>query len=506
MSPLAMILEALAPLVWLAPALPLLAALVIALRQLRGVAGDDSEPLTAAVARAAALGPLVLLASLGLAAAVVGDPGHLVLGEWFATRNVSVPVSFSVDTLSLGIGTLVAFIGWVALSFSTQYLHREAGFHRFFFGMSLFLSGMLFIVLAGNAVFAFVGWELCGIASWLLIGYADERPQATGNALFAFLANRVGDAGFLLSIGLAYWWLGSVEWPVVASGAIPETVKARMLALGLVTAALAKSAQLPFTPWIARALEGPTPSSAIFYGALMVHAGVFLLIRNAPLLQQVPDMAAAVALAGLATAIYGWLCGRAASDVKTSLVFATVTQVGLMVLACGLGWFTLAAWHLALHALWRGYQFLMAPSYLLLAPRPRPMPRVIGDSTLLYAAVQQRFWIESLFRVLLVRPTLSLGRDVRELDERVIERLVGTPDAGAVSPAAGASQGLAGRWLTAIADLLQRFETRLVLQGGGGGMLRRLLFAGEVLKRLETLLEQPRYLMLMVMATFVVIL
>ncbi|MFC5300022.1 proton-conducting transporter membrane subunit [Azospira restricta] len=489
-----------AGLVWLAPALPLAAALLIALRQLQGVAGDAGEGPTAALARGAALGALLLLAALGTVALVAGAPGQVVLGDWFGAPGIAVPISFTLDAPALGSGLLVAFVGWATVAFSINYLHREPGFHRFFLGLELFLGGMLLIVLAGNAVLAFVGWELCGFASWLLIGFADERPQATGNALFAFVANRIGDAGFLLSIGLAYWWLGSVEWPALAGGALPETVKARMLALGLVVAALAKSAQLPFTPWLARALEGPTPSSAVFYGALLVHAGVFLLIRCNPLLQQVPDMAAAVALAGAASALYGWLCGRAASDVKTALAFATVTQVGLMVLACGLGWTTLAAWHLALHALWRAYQFLLAPSYLQLAPRPAALPAPLAASMPLYTAALQRFWLDALARTLLQRPTLALGRDVRALDVRVIERLLGTPD-----EAHGPAAGLAGRALTQLSNLLQRFETRLVLHGGGDA-LRHLQRAGEVLKALEGLLEQPRYLMLMVMATFAVIL
>jgi len=503
MSALPDILAACARLVWLAPLLPLLAALAMAGRLLAGVAGDAAERTGAAIARAAALAALLLLSALAGASLFAGVPGHLTLADWFGVPGVAVPLSFMLDPAALGIATLTAFIGWVALSFSVAYLHREPGFHRFLLGMCLLLGGMQLIVLAGNAVLAFVGWELCGIASWLLIGYADHRPQATGNALFAFLANRIGDAGFLLAIGLAFWWLESVEWTAVAGGDIPEMVKARMLLLGLVTAALAKSAQLPFTPWIGRALEGPTPSSAAFYGALMIHAGVFLLIRIDPLLQQVPDMAAAVVLAGAATVVYSALCGRAASDVKTSLAFATTAQAGLMVMACGLGWTTLACWHLAAHALWRGYQFLSAPSWLRLAPRPRPLPAALAGCLPLYVAARQRFWIEPLARALLVRPTLALGRDARRLDERVIDRLVG--DAGG-SAGATAGQGLAGRALAWLADLLQRFETHLVLQGGGSRALTLLHAAGAVLRRMETLLEQPRYLILMVMLTFVVIL
>ncbi len=504
------LVQALAPalsLLWLAVALPLFAALAIVVRQLAGVHGDDSEAATAGLARGAALASLVLLLALAVAADVA--KATQAVGHWFAVPGFAIPLSFASDLRALGFAIVVAFIGWVTLVFSTNYLHREAGFHRFFLAMSLFLAGMQLIVLADNAVLAFVGWELCGLASWLLIGFADERPVATGNALFAFLANRVGDTGFLLTIGLAYWWVGGSEWTAIASGSLPETVKARMLALGLVTAALAKSAQLPFTPWIARALEGPTPSSAVFYGALMVHAGVILLIRIEPLLLQVPDMMIALALAGLATAVYGWLCGRVQSDVKSALVYATVMQVGLMVAACGLGWFTLAAWHLALHALWRGYQFLMAPSYLLLAPDAAKtaarLPPLLTRRVTLYTAVLQGFWLDRLARGLLLRPTLSLGRDMRQLDDRVIDRLLGVPpDAARGTPPLGS--GVAGRALMRLSELAQQVEDRLVLQSGGGAMARGLRRLGDAIRSLEDLIEQPRYLMLMVMATFVVIL
>lgn len=502
------VLTACSRLVWLVPLLPLLAALAIAARLVVAVTGDAAEPATVGLAKGAILGVFLLLAVLVAGAVLFGPQGLIDVGDWMAVQGVKVEISFLLDRLSLSVACVVAFIGWATLHFSAAYLHREPGFHRFYLALCMFLGGMLLLVLAGNAVLSFVGWELCGISSWMLIGFADERPTATGNALFGFLTNRIGDAGFLMSIGLAYWWLGSVEWAAIAGGGIPETVKARLLALGFVTAALAKSAQLPFTPWIARALEGPTPSSAVFYGAVMVHAGVYLLIRCEPLLLQVPDMMAAIALAGAATSLYAWLCGRVQTDVKTALLYATVSHVGLMVLACGLGWFGLASIYLALHALWRGYQFLLAPSYLLLAPsRPAPLPRWLSNNAFLYTAALQRFWIDRVAHGLLTRPTLSLGRDVREFDDRVLDRLVGVSHeisgdrAGMIQ-----GHGLGGRALLRLSDLLQLFETRLLLEGSGGAMGQLLLRVGEALKAIESLLEQPRYLMLMVMATFVVIL
>ncbi len=503
-------------LVMLIPLLPLLAAAGIAVYALNGAAGDAAEAPTARLAEGAAW--LAFLGLLGLAglAGEEGAPGHFVVGEWFASGDFVVPLSFVVDPLALGFGALVALIGAVTLRFSRHYLHREPGFHRFFLLMSLFLAGMLLIVFAGNAVLAFVGWEFCGISSYLLIGFAYERPTATANALYAFITNRIGDAGFILGISLAAWWLGTVEWAGLADWAGDaarfDKVEARLILFGLLLAAFAKSAQLPFAAWIARALEGPTPSSAIFYGAVMVHAGVYLTLRLEPVLLQVPDVMAYLAVGGALTALYGWFAGLTQTDVKSSLVFATTTQVGLMFLACGLGWFELAAWHMGLHAAWRAWQFLLAPSYMHMAHAPAaPVPAWLAGRQGLYTAALRRFWLEPVVRGALIRPTLAVGRDLRELDDKVLAHLVGMPARQRVGDAAGddsviQAHGLAGRLLLWCADVFLRLERYLVLDRVDGAAVRRLRRAGDYLRVIETMLEQPRYLVLAIVATFVVIL
>ncbi|MEF8703886.1 MAG: proton-conducting transporter membrane subunit [Candidatus Accumulibacter sp. UW26] len=507
------LLAATGHLVWLLPLLPLLAAGLIAARLLRRRDnGEADEPITAGIASAAAFAALLLLCVLDLAALAGALPGEVDYGEWLSIGAVPVRLSFVLDAYSLPSATLVTLITWMALRFSATYLHRESGFARFFLGMCLFLAGLLLIVLAGNAVLAFVGWELAGFSSWLLIGYAWERPLATGNALFVLLTNRIGDAGFMLGIGLAVWSVGTLEWHALPADGSLGTVSARLLAIGFVLAALTKSAQLPFTPWIARALEGPTPSSAVFYGSLLVHAGVYLLCRLQGLLVQVPDLLILLAVVGLSTALYGSLCALLQSDVKSALIFSTVAQVGLMVFTCGLGLFWLAACHSGLHAAWRAYQFLLAPSYMHLVRRPaRPLPRWLAGQRWGYTTALQRFWIEPLANSLLVRPTLALGRDVRALDERFIDPLIGVPRDDRALPQAAADDalirghGLAGRALLAFAERLQRIENHLLLSGDGafGRFLQRTVDYAEAI---ESLLEQPRYLMLMVMATFVVIL
>lgn len=497
--------------VWLVPVLPLLAVLVTGLRVLAGrTGGDASEPPTARLTSLAAFGGLVLLLAIDGLALADGAPGHRRLGHWFGNGSWAVSFSFLLDRLSLSLATLTALLGWLLTRFSANYLHREAGFHRFFLAFGFFLSGMQFVLLAGNGLLAFVGWEMCGVASFLLIGYAWQRPVATGNALFAFVANRAGDAGFLLALGLAAAWLGGFEWTMLGNASRISVVNDRLLVIGFVIAALAKSAQLPFTPWISRALEGPTPSSAIFYGAVMVHAGVYLLLRLEPLLLQVPDVMAGLVVAGLATALYAWLCGLVQSDVKSALVFATVFQVALMFVEIGLGWTTLALIHLCLHAAWRAWHFLLAPSWLAVAGGPPASPpawlrRRLG----VYTAALHRFWLDKLAQTLLVEPTQAFARDLRGLEEHFIDRAIGQPGQGRPLSAERplvVADGLPGRLLAWLSEHLQRLENHLLLRGRGGAGERLLQRAGAYLRTLENLLEQPRYLMMAVMATFVVIL
>jgi len=357
---------------------------------------------------------------------------------------------------------------------------------------------------------AFVGWEMCGVASFLLIGYAWQRPVASGNGLFAFVTNRAGDSGFLLALGFSAAWLGSFEWTDINAASGQSLLAVRFLLIGFVLAALVKSAQFPFTPWIARALEGPTPSSAIFYGAVLVHAGIYLLLRLSPLLQQVPDVMLALIFVGAVTAFYCWLCGLVQTDVKSALVFATVFQVALMLIAIGLGWTTWALIHLCLHAAWRTWQFLMSPSWLVLTRgRPAAPPRWLQKQQWLYTAALQRFWLDKLGDALLVRPTQTFAQDVRGLEESFIDRLLGQPGKGKPLQAEQpliVGDGLPGVALARSAESLQQLENRLSLRGRGGLAEQFLQRAGLYLRILENLLEQPRYLMMAVMATFVVIL
>jgi NADH:ubiquinone oxidoreductase subunit 5 (subunit L)/multisubunit Na+/H+ antiporter MnhA subunit len=478
------------------------------------------------LARAALTGiwvALIAVLATDLIALTQGAPGQIPIGTWLASGEIGVGLEFHLDPLALAMATLIAPICLLATRFSVHYMHREPGFGRFFLALSLFAGAMLTIVTAGNLVLTFMGWELAGLASYLLIGFAQDRPQATENATRAFVTNRIGDAGFLLAIFLCFAWLGGVEWPRVERevGGL-DTLDAGLILLGLLAAAFAKSAALPFSAWIARALEGPTPSSALFYGSLMVHAGIYLLIRCEPLFDAAPSLMPFVAAAGLATALYGWLAGLAQADVKSGLMFSTTTQIGLMALWCGLGWFTLAAVHLVLHALWRAWQFLNAPALMHWMDGPsRPLSGWLARRRFLYTAALQRFWLDPISDWLLVRPVSQLADDVRAFDERVVERLVGLPaetsalatlsdleaqrqgDAG--DPLAP-GRGLLGGLMEWAAAWLHWFEERLVLHGGGEQLKGLLAELAQGLMRMEDLLGRPRYLLLLILGTLVAIL
>ncbi|MCC9000638.1 MAG: hypothetical protein LM522_14305, partial [Candidatus Contendobacter sp.] len=430
---------------WIAgliPALPLAAALWIGIAILFGWAsGEAHERRSSQIALAACT--VSLIATLALVAARVAGqlPDQMVFGRWLSSGAYRIDLNFATDNLSLTLMTLAALACLFITRFSVHYMHREAGFHRFFLILSLFTSAMLLLVMSGNAVLTFVGWEVAGLCSYLLISFFQDRPIAAENATRAFVTNRIGDAGFLLGIALSFHWLGNADWQTLTAGAAGlSPVQAGTLAGCFLLAAMAKSAQIPLAPWLARAMEGPTPSSALFYGAVMVHAGVYLVLRLQPLFEQSPVAMAVMAVVGLTTALYGFIAGLAQTDIKSALIFSTSGQLGLMFLACGLGFWRLALVHLCSHAVFRGYQFLSAPAilYQLHGERTRPAPAFLARQRGLYAAALQRFWLEDLANWAIVRPVHRLANSLSAFDAAVVDRATGLP-----APAVNALSSLA---------------------------------------------------------------
>ncbi|MBT3197109.1 MAG: hypothetical protein HN344_05230, partial [Gammaproteobacteria bacterium] len=421
-----------APELWIGvvPLLPLLAAFWIAVGQVGGWnRGESGERETRQVTTVTTALALLLLLVIDMRALLTDFESQIVVAQWLVSSPFRILLSFTADTLGLLMGTLVATISLITLRFSVNYLHREVGYQRFFMLLSLFTSAMLLIVLAGNPGLLFVGWEMAGISSYLLIAYNYSREPATKNATYALVANRLGDAGLLAGIFFATLWVGSIEWPDLLQSEALEQLSGLHLGLigaAFLLAAFVKSAQVPFSPWISRALEGPTPSSAIFYGSLMVHAGVYLVIRLQPLIEQSQPLSLLLFLVGGTTALYGYLTGLVQTDVKSALIFSTLTQVGLMFVSCGLGWYDLATAYLLLHAIWRSWQFLTAPSFMHQMDQPtRPAHHWLRPLQRLYAAAMNRFWLDSLSHWLLIRPTQRLAKDLHIFDADVVRPIIG---------------------------------------------------------------------------------
>jgi NAD(P)H-quinone oxidoreductase subunit 5 len=320
---------------------------------------------------ACALGAALVAFALA-APAVWAAPGHRLvvpLGTLFAVEHAAFRFELVADPLALWFALLTAALCGVVSAFAHRYLHRDPGYGRFFVLFAAFSGGLLLVALAGTVEVLFTGWELIGLASALLVGFFHERPAPVRNALHVFIVYRAGDAAMLAAAVLVHHHLGTGSLDALLAGAdgrVSALSPAQATLVGglLLLAVAAKSAQLPLSGWLPRAMEGPTPSSAVFYGALSVHAGAYLLLRLQPLLLHSPAAAWALGALGLASALHATLVGRAQTDIKSALSYASLTQVSLVLveIAAGLRWLPVV--HMTGHACLRLLQFLRAPSLL----------------------------------------------------------------------------------------------------------------------------------------------
>ncbi|HTR48800.1 MAG TPA: proton-conducting transporter membrane subunit [Verrucomicrobiae bacterium] len=291
-----------------------------------------------------------------------GSTITVAFGNWFAVGDYHFPLVLIGDRLSLPFLALAVVLSGLIAQFSATYLHREPGFLRFFLLLHLFAFGSLLAFAAGSFDLLAAGWEVVGITSVLLIGFFQLRQAPVENGLRVFGIYRACDIGLLVGVFAMHHWAGTASFDrgfPTLTGA-----QAMIVCLFLLLAAAGKAAQIPFSGWLPRAMEGPTPSSAIFYGAISIHAGAYLLLRAEPLLARSLLASALVILIGLSTAIHGTVVGRASADAKTSLAYATLTQVGIIFIEIGLGWKWVAVAHIMGNATVRTMQFLRAPSML----------------------------------------------------------------------------------------------------------------------------------------------
>lgn len=388
------------------------------------------------------------IAGVLLAAFTMLRPHHEfdeVLWRMYQVGSYHLDVSIYVDPLSAMLTVLGGAVIPVLARFSGRYLHNEPGYLRFFVLMGLAATGFFWFVLGGSVDMAFVGWELLGLSSALLVAFFWERAETVVASGRVFATYRVADIALLAGVVLLHEYAGDSSWATVLGLGDPARavhvgeLAATVLGLAFLMAAIGKSAQVPVTGYVLRAMEGPTPSSALFYGTLSIHAGVYLLLRVEPLVVESMVVRVLVVSVGSLTAITASLSARVRADAKGALALSAAAQAGLMFVEIGLGWTTLAQWHLLAHGLLRLAQFLRSPSWLQdAADRRRALGGGVWRSgfhlerllparvrNVLYAAALSRFGLDALIDRLFVRPLARISHWVSSPRPRIRERKSG---------------------------------------------------------------------------------
>jgi NADH-quinone oxidoreductase subunit L len=283
------------------------------------------------------------------------------LFDWIVVGSLNIPFGFVVDHVSVVMMTVVTVVSTMVHIHSIGYMEHDIGFNRYFSYLSAFVFSMLVLVMSDNFAVLFIGWEGVGVCSWLLIGFWYHKESATWAANEAFIMNRVGDLGLLLGMFLIYWNIGSLQYDIVfAQVSTLENSTLVWIAGLLFLGAMGKSAQFPLHTWLADAMEGPTPVSALIHAATMVTAGVYLVIRSNELYTLVPEVGYAIAILGAFVAIFAASMALVNNDMKRIIAYSTLSQLGYMFVAAGLGAYWVALFHLAAHAFFKSVLFLGA--------------------------------------------------------------------------------------------------------------------------------------------------
>ena len=351
-------------LVWLIPALPLAGFLL-----LLALGRRIGEPGAGWLATAACGGSFV--ATLVVYAGLLGESEHdrsfvQTLFEWMPVGDLSVDIGFLADPLSITMALFITGVGTLIHLYSIGYMHGDGDFPKFFVYLNLFIFSMLMLVLGSNMLVTFIGWEGVGACSYWLISFwfTDEANASAGKK--AFVTNRIGDWGFLVAIFLAFSSLGTIDYAGVTAGAegLPA-VTATAIGLLLFVGAIGKSAQIPLYVWLPDAMAGPTPVSALIHAATMVTGGVFLMTRVNPILAAGYDWAPdVIAWVGVITALVAATIAVAQNDIKKVLAYSTVSQLGYMFLAVGVGAYVAAIFHMVTHAFFKALLFLGSGSVI----------------------------------------------------------------------------------------------------------------------------------------------
>ncbi|MDH5641295.1 MAG: NADH-quinone oxidoreductase subunit L, partial [Nitrospira sp.] len=315
-----------------------------------------------------------LLSILAFIEVAGGHHTTIPLYTWMTSGNLDIHIGLYIDRLTAVMLLLVTIVSSLVHVYTIGYMHGEPGYARFFSYIALFTFSMLMLVLADNLLQLFIFWEAVGLCSYLLIGHWYERASACAAATKAFLVNRVGDFGFILGLLLVWVSFGSLNYHEIFSaiqGRAGETINLlspfggawevslyTLICLLLFTGAIGKSAQVPLHVWLPDAMEGPTPISALIHAATMVTAGVFMVARLAPLYNLSPAALDIVAVVGAATMVFGATIALTQTDIKRVVAYSTVSQLGYMVMACGLGAYASGMYHLLTHGAFKALLFL----------------------------------------------------------------------------------------------------------------------------------------------------
>jgi NADH-quinone oxidoreductase subunit L len=344
---------------WVCLASPLAGAVTITVaggRISRRTAGWIST-LTTFLAFAGAL-----VAFIGLWASDASDREQVSSAyTWLAAGDFQVQVQILLDTLSSTMMLIVSGVGGLIVWYSMGYMAGDDEERRYFAYMSLFVFSMLLLVQSGNFLLLLAGWGLVGLASYLLIGFWHHRPEAVAAAKKAFVMNAIGDATFALGLVLLIWETGTLDFAGVFQQADSlSTTMINLVALGLLGGAIAKSAQIPLHTWLPDAMEGPTPVSALIHAATMVTAGVYLLVRASPIFEAAPDVQHLAAILGAITLLVAGVVALVQWDIKRVIAYSTMSQIGYMFLAAGIGAYGYAIFHLMTHAFFKALLFMSA--------------------------------------------------------------------------------------------------------------------------------------------------
>ncbi|MGB8702188.1 MAG: NAD(P)H-quinone oxidoreductase subunit 5 [Thermosynechococcaceae cyanobacterium] len=356
---------------WLIPVLPLAGAMLVGLGLISFNRATNTLRQVNAVLIIAFLGASMALSFALLGSQIQGHDAYLRTFEWAAAGNFHLTMGYTVDHLTAMMLVVVTTVAFLVMVYTDGYMAHDAGYVRFYAYLSLFSSSMLGLVISPNLVQIYIFWELVGMCSYLLVGFWYDRKAAADAAQKAFVTNRVGDFGLLLGILGLYWATGSFDFQtigdrlqdLVANGQLSLLV-ASVLAILVFLGPVAKSAQFPLHVWLPDAMEGPTPISALIHAATMVAAGVFLIARMFPVFEGLPAVMEVIAWTGAFTAFLGASIAITQNDIKKGLAYSTISQLGYMVMAMGIGSYSAGLFHLMTHAYFKAMLFLGSGSVI----------------------------------------------------------------------------------------------------------------------------------------------